>query len=154
MQKKLDNRKCHIYKIKITFNKIMNEQQIHDKEAQINVKNQERVPVNKLDKDSYALKRFGETLGLLRKIHKLSQKEISKKLNIVHQNYAKYELGNCVIPIKRLKSIANVYNITFSELIGFYDGTYTLFVEITVTNEPVVTIKKNIASNHNTIVHI
>ncbi|MEK4300885.1 helix-turn-helix transcriptional regulator [Oceanobacillus sp. FSL W8-0428] len=60
---------------------------------------------------------LGERLKKLRKQHSLSQKELSKKLEISRGAYAHYEVNKRQPDYETLKKIANYFNVSLDFLI-------------------------------------
>lgn len=58
-----------------------------------------------------------ENLAVLRNINGLSQEEISEKIGISRQAYAKWESGRTVPDIEKCKKLADFYGITVDSLI-------------------------------------
>ncbi|MEM4625276.1 MAG: helix-turn-helix transcriptional regulator, partial [Candidatus Pacearchaeota archaeon] len=54
---------------------------------------------------------IGKRLEEIRKIFRLSQKEIAKKLNIPQRTYSNYETETNRIPSEILQNIAKLFNI-------------------------------------------
>ena len=58
-----------------------------------------------------------ENLAMLRKIHGYSQEEISEKIGISRQAYAKWESGATIPDIEKCARLANVYGTTLDGLV-------------------------------------
>ena len=58
-----------------------------------------------------------ENLRRLRKDHKFTQLQISKKLNISRQAYSNYETGQRIPDVDTLIRLADIYHITLEQLI-------------------------------------
>lgn len=58
-----------------------------------------------------------ENLRRLRADHNYTQKEISDRLNISRQAYSNYETGKRVPDIDTLMRLAEIYHVTFQQLI-------------------------------------
>lgn len=56
----------------------------------------------------------------LRKHNKLTQQEVSEKLNIAQTTYAGYETGKHEPNIETLKKLAELYKISVDYIIGRY----------------------------------
>lgn len=63
-----------------------------------------------------------ENLKTLRKSEKLTQKELSEKLNISLRSYCAYEIGAVEPNIKTLIKFADFYNVSVDYLIGHRQG--------------------------------
>ena len=51
----------------------------------------------------------------------LSQSDIAKLLKTTHQQYFKYELGFCSIPLEKLDILADYYDTSIDYLVGRTD---------------------------------
>lgn len=60
---------------------------------------------------------FGNYLQMLRKKHKLSQREVASYLNISRQTCSHYENGRISPPLDALISLANLYHISLDEIL-------------------------------------
>ena len=58
-----------------------------------------------------------ENLAMLRKIHGYSQEEISEKIGISRQAYAKWESGATIPDVEKCVLLANVYGTTLDALV-------------------------------------
>ena len=58
-----------------------------------------------------------DNLVMLRNIHGFSQEEISEKINISRQAYAKWESGATVPDIEKCSLLAAVYGVTLDSLV-------------------------------------
>lgn len=59
-----------------------------------------------------------ENLVMLREYHGFSQEEISEKINISRQAYAKWESGATVPDIEKCRLLAEVYGVTLDSLVN------------------------------------
>ncbi len=62
---------------------------------------------------------FNINLKKLREENNLTQKELANKIGIARQTYNHYEIGENIIPLKHLNSIANFYNVSIDYIFGF-----------------------------------
>lgn len=59
-----------------------------------------------------------ENLSMLRGVHGLSQEEISEKIGISRQAYAKWETGATVPDIEKCRRLAAFYGVTLDSLVN------------------------------------
>ncbi len=66
-----------------------------------------------------------DNLIMLRRIHGYSQEEISEKVGITRQAYAKWESGTTIPDIKKCSRLAEIYNVSIDSLMKTetIDGT-------------------------------
>ena len=62
--------------------------------------------------------KFNENLKLLRKKEGLTQEELAEKLNVSRQSVTKWESGNAIPDIEKIKEIAYIFLISVDSLIG------------------------------------
>lgn len=75
-------------------------------------------------------KKFGKLVYDLRIKHKMTQKELGDKLFVSDKTISKWECGNGLPDITLLMPLANIFNITVSELIkGELDSTKKVTTE-------------------------
>ena len=58
-----------------------------------------------------------DNLIMLRNMHGLSQEEISEKIGISRQAYAKWESGATVPDVEKCKALADFYGVTVDSLL-------------------------------------
>lgn len=66
-------------------------------------------------------KEVGQRLKESRKAKKMTQKEISKKLNMVIQQYQTYESGRYELDYEKIIKICKILDITADYLLGLSD---------------------------------
>lgn len=59
---------------------------------------------------------FKDNLTMLRRANNLSQEEVSEKVNVSRQAYAKWERGESVPDIEKCAALAELYNTTLDDL--------------------------------------
>lgn len=64
-------------------------------------------------------RKFGKALSMLRKKADMTQYEVADRLNLSHQAISKYERGESFPDVSVLVMIAEMFNVTLDELIGF-----------------------------------
>jgi len=79
---------------------------------------QQRLATSYFNSQKGALKVFTENLRTLRKIKGLSQEELAIRLNVVRQTVSKWEKGLSVPDADLLIRIAEVFEVSVSELLG------------------------------------
>lgn len=62
--------------------------------------------------------KFNENLKFLRKKQGLTQEELAEKLNVSRQSVTKWESGNAIPDIEKIKEIAYIFLISVDSLIG------------------------------------
>ena len=62
--------------------------------------------------------KFNENLKFLRKKEGLTQEELAEKLNVSRQSVTKWESGNAIPDIEKIKEIAYIFLISVDSLIG------------------------------------
>lgn len=62
--------------------------------------------------------KFNENLKFLRKKEGLTQEELAEKLNVSRQSVTKWESGNAIPDIEKIKEIAYIFSISVDSLIG------------------------------------
>lgn len=62
---------------------------------------------------------YGEVLRELRTFYGFKQKDISALLNITSQAYSNYETNKRTSDIESMRRIAEFYNLTLDELVGY-----------------------------------
>ena len=67
--------------------------------------------------------KFGKALSTLRKKSDMTQNEVADKLNLSHQAISKYERGESFPDISVLVMIAELFNVTLDQLIGYGEPT-------------------------------
>ena len=67
--------------------------------------------------------KFGKALSTLRKRADMTQNEVADRLNMSRQAISKYERGESFPDISVLVMIAELFDITLDELIGYGDPT-------------------------------
>lgn len=65
--------------------------------------------------------KFNENLKYLRKRDNLTQEELAEKLNVSRQSITKWESGNSLPDIEKIKEIAYIFSISVDSLIGDID---------------------------------
>lgn len=68
-------------------------------------------------------RKFGRGLSTLRKNADMTQSSLADKLNLTRQAISRYELGESFPDVSVLVLIADIFNITLDELIGFGEPT-------------------------------
>lgn len=58
----------------------------------------------------------------LRNENKLSQEKIAELLNITRPQYTLYEQGKREIPVKYLRTLARIYNVSIDYIVGETDN--------------------------------
>lgn len=71
----------------------------------------------------FDVKKFGANISRLRKRADLTQSEVAERLNLTRQAISKYECGDSFPDISVLIEIADMFDITLDELIGFGNPT-------------------------------
>ena len=69
--------------------------------------------------------KFNENLKYLRKRDNLTQEELAEKLNVSRQSITKWESGNSLPDIEKIKEIAYIFSISVDSLIGDIDSKKT-----------------------------
>lgn len=67
---------------------------------------------------------FCERARTLRKVRRLTQKEVAEKIGIIHTNYTRYENGAREPDIETIVQLAELYDISIDYLIGRTDAPY------------------------------
>ena len=62
---------------------------------------------------------YGERLKYLREEKELTQKDLSDLIKIHSATYSQFERESSIIPIKRLNTFANFFNVSIDYLFGF-----------------------------------
>lgn len=62
--------------------------------------------------------KFNENLKYLRKRENLTQEELAEKLNVSRQTITKWESGNSLPDIEKIKEIAYIFSVSVDSLIG------------------------------------
>lgn len=62
-----------------------------------------------------------ENIAMLRNVNGYSQEEVSEKIGISRQAYAKWEKGETVPDVERCQKLAELYGVTIDSLINFSD---------------------------------
>ena len=62
---------------------------------------------------------FGENLIELRKLHNMSQEELSELIGISRQTLSKYETGESLPDIEKCKMIADVFGVLLDDLVKY-----------------------------------
>lgn len=62
--------------------------------------------------------KFNKNLKFLRKKEGLTQEELAEKLNVSRQSVTKWESGNAISDIEKIKEIAYIFSISVDSLIG------------------------------------
>ena len=62
--------------------------------------------------------KFNENLKFLRKKEGLTLEELAEKLNVSRQSVTKWESGNAIPDIEKIKEIAYIFSISVDSLIG------------------------------------
>lgn len=62
--------------------------------------------------------KFNENLKYLRKRENLTQEELAERLNVSRQTITKWESGNSLPDIKKIKEIAYIFSVSVDSLIG------------------------------------
>ena len=84
---------------------------------------------------------FGKYLSDLRKKHDLTQSEVADKLNLTRQAVSRYETGDSFPDISILVEIANIYEVSLTDLINSGNPTLGEYI-----------ILNNIANNNNDVI--
>ena len=71
----------------------------------------------------FDIKKFGKAFSNLRKNADMTQNEVADKLNLSRQAVSKYERGESFPDISVLVSVADLFNITLDQLIGYGEPT-------------------------------
>ena len=61
---------------------------------------------------------IGRNLRRLRKTNRLTQEQLAKKLNITRQTLSNYETGKRLPDIYGLITVADIFGVSFDEIIG------------------------------------
>lgn len=61
---------------------------------------------------------FAENLVELRKLHNMSQEELSEKINVSRQTLSKYETGESLPDIEKSKALADIFGVTVDDLVN------------------------------------
>lgn len=70
----------------------------------------------------FDMKNFSKNLYKLRRENKMTQLQLSKKLNVTRQTISKYEVGDSFPDIQILVLLSEIFNITIGELITRESG--------------------------------
>lgn len=62
--------------------------------------------------------KFNENLKYLRKRENLTQEELAERLNVSRQTITKWESGNSLPDIEKIKEIAYIFSVSVDSLIG------------------------------------
>ena len=62
---------------------------------------------------------FAENLIELRKLHNMSQEELSEKLGVTRQTISKYETGESLPDIEKCAMLADVFDVSVDDLINY-----------------------------------
>ena len=62
------------------------------------------------------MKTFGENLKMLRKLHKISQKEFAERMQTTQQRVSEWECDKVEPSLYNIMRILKVFEITFEEL--------------------------------------
>ena len=84
---------------------------------------------------------FGKYLFYLRKKHDLTQSEVADKLNLTRQAVSRYETGDSFPDVSILVELANIYGVSFTDLINAGNptlGESIILTSIANKNEDVV----------------
>ena len=84
---------------------------------------------------------FGKYLSDLRKKHDLTQSEVADKLNLTRQAVSRYETGDSFPDISILVEMANIYEVSLTDLINSGNPTLGEYI-----------ILNNIANNNNDVI--
>jgi AbrB family looped-hinge helix DNA binding protein len=76
-----------------------------------------RYNVNKHNKGGK--KMIGDNLYSLRKLHKLTQEEVSERVGVSRQALAKWESGETMPDIEKCMLLAELYNVTLDDLVNY-----------------------------------
>lgn len=79
---------------------------------------------------------IGKKIDYIRRNRDVSQKELAKKLDIDRQTLIRYETGKTQIPIKKLKQISEILNVSTDYLLGLND-TETYNIEDNAINKKI-----------------
>ena len=63
------------------------------------------------------MKTFGENLKMLRKLHKISQKEFAERMQTTQQRVSEWECDKVEPSLYNILKILRVFEITFEELV-------------------------------------
>lgn len=62
---------------------------------------------------------IGDNLYSLRKLHKLTQEEVSERVGVSRQALAKWESGETMPDIEKCMLLAELYNVTLDDLVNY-----------------------------------
>lgn len=62
---------------------------------------------------------FKDNLVYLRKMHKMSQEALADQLGVTRQTLSKWETGEAVPDIKKSKLLADIFEVSLDDLVGF-----------------------------------
>ena len=86
----------------------------------------------------------------LREDHDLLQKDVADILNVCQQAYSKWETGKEVIPLEKLNSLCNYYNISFDYILKLSDNKNKI-INIETLNKEEIGEKLKIIRNDNNL---
>ena len=62
---------------------------------------------------------IGDNLYSLRKLHQLTQEEVSERVGVSRQALAKWESGETMPDIEKCALLAELYNVTIDDLVNY-----------------------------------
>ena len=60
-----------------------------------------------------------EKIKALRIKNSLKQKDVARKLKVAPSNYSRWEIGKEIIPLNKLNSLCNLYEVSMNYIVGF-----------------------------------
>ena len=69
--------------------------------------------------------KFNENLKYLRKMEGMTQEELAEKINVSRQSVTKWESGQALPDIEKIKELAFMFSVTVDCLIGDIEPKYT-----------------------------
>ena len=92
--------------------------------------------------------RFGELLSELRQDHKMTQKELARKLHVTDGTISNYENGVHLPDVEKLSFIADIFGVTTDYLLGRCQSNQSpdVFERLVIDNKTVGSLIDDISS--------